>query len=249
MLFFKSPMHDGSAHHQRILTGTFQGGKIAVKNIKHSAERKVRQLQVGQTPGVVYCHFISIVRSIAVFPWMRSFVRITFRPWLQTTLKESDGIGKRAREGIIYSTAHVSHAEETAVAFDPQGVHVVHRKKTHSAADTQVPESSVEKEPTRKKRAANAISLVDPLVTMAADPLLYLLGLLVRRFLLSQRITTVDTFLASENREMAIALIKWRKRERLEERAYSSAMNELRNWKHEVQQRQETRREMPVGLP
>jgi hypothetical protein len=153
-------------------------------------------------------------------------------------------------------TAHVSHAEETTFAFDPRRVHVVHRKNTHSAADTQVPESSVEKEPTRKKRAANAISFVDPLAktylapinTVAEDPLLYLLGPLVRRFLLSQGITIVDTFLTSENKPMAIALIQWRKREKLEERAYNTVMNELRNWKREVQQRQETRKEKPVGL-
>jgi hypothetical protein len=80
------------------------------------------------------------------------------------------------------------------------------------------------------------------------ETLLYLLGPLARHFLASQRFTTVDAFLASENRAMAIALLAWRKREKLEERTYNTVMNNLRNWKREVQQRQETRREKPVGL-
>jgi hypothetical protein len=147
-------------------------------------------------------------------------------------------------------TARISPAEESAVAFHPRRVPVGPSQKPHSAADTQVSEAGVERKPTRIEKVATTLSLVDPPVKTCApmETLLYLLGPLARHFLASQRFTTVDAFLASENRAMAIALLAWRKREKLEERTYNTVMNNLRNWKREVQQRQETRREKPVGL-
>lgn len=127
-----------------------------------------------------------------------------------------------------------------------------------TAAATHPPVPPVEAQQTQLgDSAAKALSLVDLLAEPCAPPstvvdcvdhFLYLLGQLAQRFLVSQGITTVDIFLASENKAMAIALLEWRKQEKLEERKFNSSMNEVRRWKCEVLQRQETRKGKLVGL-